>query len=161
MPHPGAVRPPDFDAGVAFDPSPRSRRNAYGGMDADFSLDRFEAVARSTVESFPLAFLSAARHVLLRVADWPDEGMLADLDIDDPLDLTGLYEGIPMTEKSTWDGPGYPDTVWLFREPILAEWRDRGDVDIDELIAHVTVHEFAHHFGWSDDDIAEIDPWWE
>ena len=66
-----------------------------------------------------------------------------------------------MTEKSLFDLPGPPDTVWLFREPILAEWRDRGDVALDDLIAHVVVHEFAHHFGWSDDDIAAIDPWWE
>ena len=79
----------------------------------------------------------------------------------DPLELTGLYDGIPMTEKSVWDMAERPDTVWLYREPILAEWRDRGDVTLDQLIAHVVVHEFAHHFGWSDDDIAEIDPWWE
>lgn len=87
--------------------------------------------------------------------------MLADLGIADPLDLTGLYEGTPMTRKSVWDQPAQPDTVWLFREPILAEWRARGTVRLDDLIAHVTIHEFAHHFGWSDDDIARIDRWWE
>jgi predicted Zn-dependent protease with MMP-like domain len=87
--------------------------------------------------------------------------MLDELEIDDPLDLTGLYDGIPMTEKSVFDQPMGPDTVWLFREPILDEWRERGNVSIEELVAHVTIHEFAHHFGWSDDDIAAIDPWWE
>ncbi len=51
--------------------------------------------------------------------------------------------------------------IWLFREPILAEWRARGDVDLDYLVAHVVVHELAHHFGWSDEDIAAIDRWWE
>ena len=35
-----------------------------------------------------------------------------------------------------------------------------GDVTVAEMVAHVTVHEFAHHFGWSDDDIAAIDQWW-
>ena len=84
-----------------------------------------------------------------------------DPGIEDPLDLTGLYDGIPLTEKSVMD-PGYgPDVVWLFREPILDEWRERGNVDLADLVAHVTVHEFAHHFGWSDDDIATIDRWWE
>ena len=87
--------------------------------------------------------------------------MLDELGIEDPLDLTGLYDGIPLTEKSVMD-PGYgPDVVWLFREPILDEWRERGNVDLADLVAHVTVHEFAHHFGWSDDDIATIDRWWE
>ena len=127
----------------------------------DPTLDDFERIARLTVEAMPEPFRKGAREVMLRIADWPDDDMLDDLGMDDPLDLTGLYEGIPMTEKSVFDMPVQPDTVWLFREPILNEWRDRGNVEIEALIAHVTVHEFAHHFGWSDDDIARIDHWWE
>ena len=125
------------------------------------SLDEMEQMARQTVASLPAAFRAAALQVAICVVDWPDQDMLAELEIDDPLDLTGLYDGIPMTEKSVFDQPMGPDTVWLFREPILDEWRARGDVSIAELVAHVTIHEFAHHFGWSDDDIAVVDPWWE
>lgn len=121
----------------------------------------FESVARRTVDTLPEPLRSHARAVLLCVADWPDGAMLDDLGIDDPLELTGLYDGIPLTGKSVWDLAPQPDRVWLFRRPILAEWRDRGDVALDDLIAHVVIHEFAHHFGWSDDDIAAIDPWWE
>jgi len=124
-------------------------------------IAEIETIARATVDALPHPFQAAARHVALRVADWPTDDMLNDLGIDDPLDLTGLYEGIPMTEKSVADQPLGPDTVWLFRRPILAELRDRGDVTLKQLVAHVTVHEFAHHFGWSDDDIAAIDRWWE
>ncbi|WP_088623693.1 metallopeptidase family protein [Oceanicola sp. 22II-s10i] len=130
-------------------------------MSKDPSLDHFETIALRTIAALPAPFAARATQVLLRIADWPDDDMLDDLGIDDPLDLTGLYDGIPLTEKSVFDMPAQPDTVWIFREPILDEWRDRGDVDLDDLIAHVVVHEFAHHFGWSDDDIAEIDPWWE
>lgn len=125
------------------------------------TLDAIEKIAQDTIAAFPAPFLGPARAVLLRVADWPDPAMLRDLDMTDPLDLTGLYEGVPMTHKSMFDFPGRPDTVWLFREPILDEWRARGDVTLAELVAHVTVHEFAHHFGWSDADIAHIDRWWE
>ncbi|MGR3322461.1 MAG: metallopeptidase family protein [Pseudooceanicola sp.] len=130
-------------------------------MEHDLSLDRFERVALAAVAALPPPFRDPAGAVLLRVANWPEAAMLDELGIRDPRDLTGLYDGVPMTEKSLFDLPGPPDTVWLFREPILAEWRDRGDVALDDLIAHVVVHEFAHHFGWSDDDIAAIDPWWE
>ena len=130
-------------------------------MREDISSARFERVAQATVDGLPDAFREPASAVVLCVAEWPAQDMLDELGIDDPLDLTGLYEGIPMTEKSVWDQPNRPDTVWLFRQPILAEWRERGDVKLDDLIAHVVVHEFAHHFGWSDDDIARIDPWWE
>ncbi len=127
----------------------------------DTSAQYFAEIARRTVASLPEPFRSHAAEVALRVADWPSRDMLRDLEIDDPLDLTGLYEGVPLTMKSVWDVPQQPDAVWLFRQPILAEWRDRGDVALEDLIAHVTVHEFAHHFGWSDEDIAEIDRWWE
>ncbi len=125
------------------------------------SLDEIEQIARDTVAGFPAPFRAPARDVAIHVADWPDRDMLRALDMDDPRDLTGLYEGIPLTEKSFFDQPTGPDRVWLFRQPILEEWRARGDVELAELVAHVTVHEFAHHFGWSDGDIATIDRWWE
>ncbi|MCR9146645.1 MAG: metallopeptidase family protein [Rhodobacteraceae bacterium] len=130
-------------------------------MDSPLTLDQMFEAAVATVEAFPTGFRGAARAVNLQVTDWPAPDMLAELDMTDPLELTGLYEGIPLTEKSVFDQPMGPDTVWLFREPILAEWRDRGDIALRDLVAHVTVHEFAHHFGWSDADIATIDRWWE
>ncbi len=123
--------------------------------------ESFARIAEETVDSFPPAFLPHARAVILRVEDWPRADMLAELGMDDPLELTGLYEGIPLPEKSLADPAPFADMVWLFRQPILAEWRDRGDLPLERLIAHVTVHEFAHHFGWSDADIARIDRWWE
>ena len=124
-------------------------------------LSEIEAMARDAVDALPAAFRPAAREVALREADRPDARMLQELGLRDPLALTGLYDGIPMTEKSVADQPLGPDTVWLFREPILAEWHARADVTLQELVTHVTVHEFAHHFGWSDADIALIDRWWE
>lgn len=125
------------------------------------SLAQIAEIARDTVARLPTAFRAAASEVVLQVTDLPPDDVLSEMNIDDPLELTGLYDGIPMTEKSVMDVPMGPDIVWLFREPILAEWRDRGNVELEALVAHVTIHEFAHHFGWSDDDIAAIDRWWE
>jgi predicted Zn-dependent protease with MMP-like domain len=129
--------------------------------DPDPTLSEIEDIARNALAQLPEAFRRAARDVALIVTDWPPAQILAEMEIDDPLDLTGLYEGIPLTEKSSFDQPLGPDTVWLFREPILSEWRDRGDVTLENLVTHVVVHEFAHHLGWSDADIATIDRWWE
>ena len=125
------------------------------------SLQDMDQMARETIAGLPHPFGKAAEDVALRVVDWPAQDMLDAFDMRDPLELTGLYEGIPVTEKSYLDQPLAPDTVWLFRQPILAEWQARGDVEIAHLVAHVTIHEFAHHFGWSDADIAHIDRWWE
>jgi predicted Zn-dependent protease with MMP-like domain len=123
------------------------------------TCDEIEELARETVANLPMAFRETAQKVALRVAEFADEDVLEEMEIE-AFDLTGLYEGVPLTEKSNWDVPQGPDTVWLFRRPILDEWAERGNVTIADLVAHVTIHEFAHHFGWSDDDIAAIDQWW-
>ncbi len=120
-----------------------------------------EAMAREVLAELPAEFAGHAQDVAIRVAEFATEEMLDELQIDDPFELTGLYDGIPVTEKSVSDQPGGPDTVWLFRRPILDEWAARGNVTLGELIGHVVTHELAHHFGWSDADIASIDRWWE
>lgn len=125
------------------------------------SLDEIEALALAAVAALPPAFRGPAEKVLLRTDDFAPDEILDEMGIEDPFELTGLYEGIPLTEKSVMDMPHGPDTIWLFRRAILDEWIARGDIDLAALVAHVMVHELAHHFGWSDDDIAAIDRWWE
>ena len=125
------------------------------------SATEIETLARDLLDSLPDRFRAAAQTVALRIEDFASDAMLKELDIADPFALTGLYDGIPMTEKSVMDQPLQPDVIWLFRRAILDEWVARGDVTLRDLVAHVMVHELAHHFGWSDADIAAIDRWWQ
>jgi predicted Zn-dependent protease with MMP-like domain len=120
-----------------------------------------EQLARDTVANLPAQFRASATHILVLVEEFPSLDLMEVMGIDDPYYLTGVYDGTPLTERNASDPPRHPDRIWLFRRPILDEWIDRGDVSLAELVAHVMVHELAHHFGWSDDDIAAIDPWWE
>ncbi|WP_299647053.1 metallopeptidase family protein [uncultured Jannaschia sp.] len=117
-------------------------------------------MAETTRKTLPVPFAGAAAEVRIVVEDWPADALLEEMEITDAYDLTGLYEGVPLTERSA-DWPEPPSTVTLFRRPILDEWAARGDVTLDALVSHVVVHEFAHHFGWSDDEIARIDRWWD
>ncbi|MBK5947333.1 neutral zinc metallopeptidase [Rhodobacter veldkampii DSM 11550] len=134
--------------------------HAWKGRTAP-GIEVIETMAEAARAALPPAFAGLAAQVVLRVEDLACEEMLDELEIDDPFELTGLYEGPPLTEKSVMDQPAGPDVIWLFRRAILDEWVSRGDVALEELVAHVMVHELAHHFGWSDDDIAAIDRWWE
>jgi predicted Zn-dependent protease with MMP-like domain len=120
-----------------------------------------EDMARAAIAALPEAYRAAAAAVALRVEEFATDEMLDDLGIDDAFELTGLYDGVPLTEKSVMDQPDRPDAIWLFRRAILDEWVSRGDIALYDLVAHVYVHELAHHFGWSDEQIAEIDRWWE
>jgi predicted Zn-dependent protease with MMP-like domain len=125
------------------------------------SLADIEEMALAARDAIPAPFQGGARQVAIRVEDFATDEVLDAMEIDDPYELTGLYDGIPLTQKSVLDTPQKPDAIWLFRAAILDEWAARGDVALDRLVAHVYVHELAHHFGWSDADIARVDRWWE
>lgn len=118
-------------------------------------------MAERAVETLPDPFRTSARAVAIRVAEMPPPDVLHEMGIEDPLDLTGLYDGVPMTLKSQFDQALSPDVIWLYRQPILAELSDRPEETAEDLIRHIMVHELAHHFGWSDADIAGVDRWWE
>ena len=124
-------------------------------------LETIEQMALNTIAALPPQFAGPARGVIVRVEDFAPDEVLDDMEIENPFELTGIYDGIPLTEKSVMDVVDRPDMIWLFRRPILDEWAERGDVSLGQLVAHVMIHELAHHFGWSDEEIAKIDRWWE
>lgn len=114
------------------------------------SLDDIEALARDTLSKLPEPFAGYLRDVVLIVEDFPAEDLLADLGIEDPFELTGLYTGRPAeTEMFTGD---LPPMIHLFRRPILDEWAETG-VPLGDLVAHILIHEAGHHFGLSDEDM--------
>ncbi|MGE0531034.1 MAG: metallopeptidase family protein [Hyphomonadaceae bacterium] len=115
------------------------------------SLDDLDRMAREAWAALPASFRDLAGDVLIRVEDFADEDVLADLGIDDPFELTGLYSGVDLTQRSIMDPAPAQPMVFLYRRPILDEWIERGDVDLAELVAHVLIHEVGHHFGLSDD----------
>jgi predicted Zn-dependent protease with MMP-like domain len=125
------------------------------------SLSLIEQLAHDAIAALPVPYRLAAAAIRLRIEDFAPDDLLEAMDLTDAFELTGLYEGIPLTEKSVSDQPMGPDVIWLFRRPILDEWAERGDVSIGDLVTHVLIHELAHHFGWTDEAIAAIDPWWE
>lgn len=124
-------------------------------------ITAIEQLAHETLTRLPGEIAERAADVAIIVADRADAEMLAELEIDDDHDLTGLYEGTPLTEKHPSEQSVQPDIIHLFRKPILAEWVERNTVSLGDLVAHIVIHELAHHFGWTDDDIAAIDRWWE
>ena len=125
------------------------------------SLADFERLMARAFARLPAEVRRACADLLLRVADFAPDEVLDEMEIEDPYELTGLYDGVALTERSVMMQPDRPDAVWLYRRPILEELIDRGDVGLDRLVSHVLVHEIAHHLGWSDDDIRAVDDWTE
>lgn len=120
------------------------------------SADDLESIARAALERLPTPFLTHARSLVLSVEEFADDQTLAEMGIEDPFELTGLFEGVALTEQSIEASGQMPNRVRLFRQPILDEWLAEGE-DLEHLIAHVVVHEVGHHFGLSDDDMHALE----
>ena len=115
-----------------------------------------EVLARDVIARLPEAFAAHLDDVILRVEEFAEEEVLADLEIEDPFELTGLYTGRPIGDKSVSDSGAMPDMITLYRRPLLDEWVETG-VALDTLIAHVVIHEVGHHFGLSDADMHALE----
>lgn len=117
------------------------------------SLDDIAALARAALDSLDEPFRTRAKAVAIKVEDFADEETLDAMKIESPYDLTGLYSGVALTLELHSAPSQIPPMVWLYRLPILDEWAATGDVTLEELVAHVVVHELGHHFGWSDEEM--------
>jgi predicted Zn-dependent protease with MMP-like domain len=121
------------------------------------SLDELAQLAEAAFRRLPQPFRQMAGDVLFHVEEFADDETLKSLGIDDPFELTGLYDGVHLGERSLADLPGSQARVYLYRRPILDEWTERGDVPLDDLIEHVLIHEIGHHLGLSDEEIEAIE----
>ncbi len=115
-----------------------------------------QELAEAALEALPPTLSQHVKGVAILVEDLADEETLESLGLDNPWELTGLYRGIPLTQRSIADPVQLPDTILLYRDAILVEWVDSGE-DLSRLVSSVLVHEIAHHFGYSDADIERIE----
>ena len=119
------------------------------------SVEDLREMADAALAAIPRELREAVRGAAILIEDLPDDETLADLGIEHPWDLTGLYRGTPLTERSLLGVPQEPDTILLYREPILIEWIETGE-DLFRLVRNVLIHEIAHHFGIDDDRLHEL-----
>ena len=88
------------------------------------------------------------------IKDYPSEEQLRSVGLDYPLELLGLYEGIPLTERSVFHTGVQPDRIFIFQRPIEAMCET--DEEIEEEVRHTVIHEVGHFFGISDERLDEL-----
>lgn len=118
--------------------------------------ERIEAIARATISKLPSEFAAHLGNVVLHIEEFADDATLADMGIDNPFELSGLYSGLPVGSKSVDHSGTMPDMIHLYRRAILDEWIETG-VTLEALVAHVVIHEIGHHFGLSDEDMHRLE----
>ena len=120
------------------------------------SADDIADLAEQALADLPDALRHHVSGVAIMVEDAADDETLRALGLDNPWDLTGLYQGVPLHLREQTEVRHAPDRILLFRDAILLEWIEEGE-DLRALVRNVLVHEIAHHFGFSDDDIARLE----
>ncbi|MBX6747439.1 MAG: metallopeptidase family protein, partial [Acetobacteraceae bacterium] len=91
------------------------------------SLDDIMEMAETALAAIPAPLRDMVRGAAIVVEETPDDETLAEMGIESPWELTGLYRGTPLTQKSVLDVPREPDMILLYREPILLEWIETGE----------------------------------
>lgn len=117
---------------------------------------RFERLVAEAVQLIPPSFRREMRNLALIVEDEPSDDLLAEMEIEPPDTLYGLYQGVPLPERGWAHGNALPDQITIFQGPI----EDDCDGDEDEIriaIGETLIHEVGHYFGLSEDEIQEIE----
>lgn len=120
------------------------------------TLEEFEKLADAAFARLPEGFRARCAGLVIRVEDFPDDEVAAEMALESPFDLLGLYQGISHVDRSVMEPAHMPDMVFLYRRPMLDYWAEY-DEPLDHLIAHVLVHEIGHHMGLSDEDMHAIE----
>jgi predicted Zn-dependent protease with MMP-like domain len=115
----------------------------------------FEQLVAEALQSIPRRFRKAMKNIAIVVEDEPGQDLLDDMEIEPPDTLLGLYQGIPLTERTSNYGNVLPDRVLIFQGP-----HERAAEDEDDLVVAIgetLIHEIGHYFGLSEEEIEEIE----
>lgn len=133
-------------------------------MDSNFrrdgvppTLEDFAAMARRAYDSLPDEFRALTGDVIIEITDWPTAEVLQEMQAQSRYEILGLFQGVGRVQAGAtpWTGQ-MPNMVWLYREPILDYWHAHND-RLEDIIAHVLIHEIGHHFGLSDEDMERVE----
>ena len=113
--------------------------------------EKFERYVAEALASIPRRFRDAMKNLAIVVEDEPSAALLAEMEIEPPDTLLGLYQGTPITERP-WDfGNALPDRILIFQGPHERDAED--DDDLVTAIGETLIHEIGHYFGMSEEQI--------
>ena len=124
-----------------------------GRMPHDADID---AIARRTLAGLPSPFRESLGDIVLEIEPVADAHTARRLGLRHPMQLSGLYQGVPLNQQSVQQSGTLPEKVTLYSRPILAEWQSTR-FSLEQLVSHIVIHEVGHHFGFSDDDMHALE----
>jgi predicted Zn-dependent protease with MMP-like domain len=119
------------------------------------SHEQFEQLVLEALAMLPPFIQEQISNVEVLVETWPSVTTLREMGMPPGGLLLGLYHGIPLTERTSAYQLVTPDTITLYQGPI-EQVAGRDANKIRDQVRHTVIHEFAHHFGISDDRLREL-----
>ena len=118
------------------------------------SAKEFDRIVQQAIDRIPEEMRRHLENIIISVQKRPSAEMLSELDMGPEETLFGIYWGVPLTERSVTDPPLYPDTIFVFQEPLEQFCLTR-----DELVEEIEItvaHEIAHALGMSDEELDDL-----
>jgi predicted Zn-dependent protease with MMP-like domain len=116
---------------------------------------QFEALVDRALAGLPRRFRERLQNVAVVVEDWADEATLAEMEIEPPDTLYGLYRGTDLTHRDSMYGGVLPDVITIYQGPIEEDCDSLEEME--EVVADTVVHELGHYFGLDDDRLEELE----
>ena len=117
--------------------------------------EQFQRLVIEAVALIPKRFSREMKNLALVVEDEPSAELLAEMEIEPPDSLYGLYQGTPLPERTWAYGNNLPDRITIFQRPIEEECDD--DDEVRAVIGETLIHEVGHYFGMSEEEIEDIE----
>lgn len=124
------------------------------------TVDHFRELVEEAIDTIPAKFARKVRNLAIVIEELPSADLLEEMEIEDPRDLLGLYQGTPLTERGWVHANQLPDRITLFQRSI----EDVADGDEDQIVSEIgetLIHELGHYFGLDEEQIMDIeDRYW-
>jgi predicted Zn-dependent protease with MMP-like domain len=122
---------------------------------ATVERQRFEELVRQALRDLPDEIAQRMSNVDVDVQEWPTSDQLRSTGVPAGRTLLGLYQGVPLTRRTSGYQMVPPDRIIIFQRPL--EMVARSDEDLVQRVQATVIHEVAHHFGLSDKRLREIE----
>lgn len=118
------------------------------------SRSEFERLVRTALEQIPPDFARYLQRIIVDIEDLPDAATCREMELSDPREIFGLYQGVPLTEWSVDNVERLPDRIVIYQSNL-----ERACGSREELVKEIrltVLHEIGHHFGLDEDDLDDL-----
>lgn len=119
----------------------------------------FERHVERAIAAIPRQFLERVENLSFQVEEWADPEILEEVGFDDPRDLLGFYRGWPLDQRTHEYGQCLPDVILIYQGAVENHHRETGE-PLVKIISETIMHELAHYFGFSEEEMDEIEALW-